>query len=164
MLNRSVMAKSLLTNTSTLAVKLPDYLSLPVSNHKIRTEKSIIKTTIRLLQSRVLELRYIGWKPSETKRYFDPIADSDQTTVIAINVIESSGKICDFDTTAEKLLKRFKMELAYNNEHIVIDHTEATNGKNLRLIEIYMTSRHSPKSRAAQYGYQPVESRWHGRV
>jgi hypothetical protein len=154
------MAKSLLSNTSTLVVKLPDYLILPEYHDKIRVRKTIIRTISQLLQTKTLEMLYIGWKPVGELDYFDPISDADSSTIISINVIDSFGKICDFNTPQYMLLKRFKRELQNNNEHILIDSTKEVNGKKQRSIEIYMNSRNSHKVRVENYMYSvPSESR-----
>jgi hypothetical protein len=154
------MAKSLLSNTSTLVVKLPDYLILPEYHDKIRIRKTIIRTISQLLQTKTLEMLYIGWKPIDHLDYFDPISDADSCTIVSLNVIDSFGKICDFNTPQFMLLKRFKRELQNNHEHILIDSTKEVNGKIQRSIEIYMNSRNSHKERVENYMYSvPSESR-----
>jgi hypothetical protein len=151
--NPCVMVKSLLSNTSTLVVKLPDYLILPEYHDKIRIRKTIIRTISQLLQTKTLEMLYIGWKPIDHLDYFDPIADPDSCTIVSLNVIHSYGKICDFNTPQFILLKRFKRELQNNNEHILIDSTKEVNGKMQRSIEVYMNSRNSPKGARENYMY-----------
>ncbi|RZJ31708.1 MAG: hypothetical protein EOO48_01205 [Flavobacterium sp.] len=156
------MTKSLLTKTSTLAVKLPENVELPSANQKIRAQKQIIKTMIQLLRSQSVELRYAGWKPADADYFRDN--DYDGTIVVTINVIESSGKICDFETSADKLLKRFKMELLYNSEHIVIDSIRQSKVRKHRLIEIYTVSRHCPKKAEPAYIFPPSATRYHSRA
>lgn len=147
------MAGILLPITSTLIVKLPDYLVIPEYQEKIRAKKTIIRTITQALQSKEIELLYAGYKPDSGLDYYLPSRLSDDCTIININIIENGGKVCDFNASQAMLLKRFKKELQYNSEHILIDKTNVRDGKAERCIEIYIKSRDAVKMPAVTPNY-----------
>lgn len=143
------MAETLLRTTSTLIVKVPSIISLPPYKEKSRVQKNIIKSVIQCLQSNELELVYVGLDLDLGISYKEP--EYDDSTIITINVLEDNPAR-DLNTPRQVLLKSFKKELQYNNEHILIDKTAVKNGKTLRKIEIYIKSR-SVVRRSAVLGY-----------
>jgi hypothetical protein len=140
------MAGTVLPITSTLIVKLPDYLEIPEYQEKIRAKKAIIRTVTQLLRSKELELFYVGYRPESGIDYELPGNTMGDCTIININIIEPAGKICDFNASQAMLLKRFKRELQFNHEHILIDSTKIKNGRAIRVIDIYIKSRDTAKA------------------
>ncbi len=140
------MAGILQSVTSTLMVKLPEDVILPTYQEKIRVKKTILRSVIRTLQTRRLELLYVGYKPEYVVSNMDAEKLTSDRTIVSINVLEDNGYMCDFNTSQEMLLKRFKKELQSNNEHIVIDRATQKDGFTERTIEIYIKCRYSQKS------------------
>lgn len=144
------MAEKILPPTSTLIAKIPNNLYIPDFKDKIRIKKTIVRTIIKILQSNELELIYVGCQPEWNKGY-NPTTPSgnenysEDTTLINITIIEAVGVKSNFNSSQQMLLKRFKKELQYNSQHILIDSTSLKNGKTERVIEIYIKSRYFKK-------------------
>lgn len=143
------MANKILPPTSTLIAKIPNNFYIPDYQDKIRVKKTIVRTIIQILQSNELELIYLGNKP-ELNNDYNPIIllnenNKEDTTVININIIEAVGEKCPYNSSQQMLLKRFKKELQYNSQHILIDTSTCKNGKTERTIEIYLKSRYFKK-------------------
>ncbi|HEX9979126.1 MAG TPA: hypothetical protein VGB50_01015 [Flavobacterium sp.] len=134
------MAEILHARTSTLQVKLPADLYVPPFQDKIRARKGIVKTIIHTLQTKQLELIYVGLQSGLMNLQDAAISEG---VVVSVNILNDA--ISNFNASPEMLLKRFKRELQHNHEHILIDNTIEVNGKTLRTIEIYIRSRHADK-------------------
>ena len=135
------MTEQLHTLTSTLMVLLPKDLLLPTYQEKSRVKKTILRSIIRTLQTRELELMYVGYKPEYVMEYIDSVPLAADRVIVSINVLEDNGAMCDFNTSQEMLLKRFKRELQLNSEHIIIDRSIEKDGNTERCIDIYIKSR-----------------------
>ena len=140
------MAEILQLRTSTLVVKLPSEVSLPAFNEKPRTRKAILRTIIQTLQTQKMELLYVG--PQQES--FNDYNVTSEGIIVAINVLNGTS---DYNLSQDVLLKRFKKELQYNNEHILIDSTNFNNGVYQRNIEIYIKSRTSDKPTVPGYTF-----------
>ncbi len=137
------MAEALHNITSTLMVRLPEDIILPAYQEKIRVKRTILRTVIQMLQTQKPELLYVGYKPEYMASSIMNEKLTANRTIISINVLEDNGFMCDFNTSQEMLLKRFKKELQCNSEHIVIDHVFDRNGFQERNIEIYIKCRYN---------------------
>lgn len=145
------MAELLHPTSSTLMVRLPQDVELPAYQEKSRVQKTILRTIIKTLQTRELELLYVGYKPDYIMHSIDSQKLTENRTLITINVLEDNGSMCDFNTSQNMLLKRFKRELQSNNEHIIIDHVTEKDGFTERNIEIYIKSKFSRKPAAVPH-------------
>ncbi|HEY0045186.1 MAG TPA: hypothetical protein VGB44_00580 [Flavobacterium sp.] len=142
------MAETLQRTTSTLMVKVPSQVLVPPYKEKSRAQKSIIRAIVQILQSKELELIYVGPRPDTTITYIEPTTFTEDSTVITINVLEDNSEARDFNTSQHTLLKSFKKEIQCNSEHIIIDNTVVKDGKSQRRIEVYIKSRHSVRPAA----------------
>ena len=60
-----IMTTNLLSNTATLIVRIPGYVEIPAYQEKSRAKRTIIRTLIRSLQLKDLELVYAGQFPED---------------------------------------------------------------------------------------------------
>ncbi|HLA56126.1 MAG TPA: hypothetical protein VK623_08500 [Flavobacterium sp.] len=143
------MIQTLPELTSTIIFKLPCHLYVPPFEEKIRARKTIVRRITQILQNRELVLLYAGYK-HENKNCVEMQQSSADTTIISIHILAPDARISNFNIPVQILLKRFKREVQYNNEHILIDSTEIKNNHLQRNIEIYIKNRRSFKQAVRQ--------------
>lgn len=125
--------------TSTLMLKVPQDVVIPPYSEKPRARKLVVRRIIEILQTRQLELLYVGLNPGEIFSE-KPVSVDGDCTVISINVLNAYGAVCDFNTSQEMLLRRFKRELQSHNEHILIDKFTLSRDSATRNIDIFIKS------------------------
>jgi hypothetical protein len=133
------MISNLLSNTATLIARIPDHIQVPPFQEKSRAKKCIIRTIIKLLQTKQLELLYAGFDtegPSKEKKNV-----TGDAVVVSINILKPGRAVCDFNSTEDVLMRRFKKELQINNEHILIDQVILKEGTAQRHIDVFVKSR-----------------------
>ena len=142
------MERALQSPNSVLLVRIPEHVFIPEYQDKPRPRKAILRAIIQTLQTRTMELVYAG---PQHEGVFEQYAGKSEGIFVSVNVL-GDGK-SDFSISQDVLMKRFKRELQYNNEHILIDNTTFTAGIYQRHIEIYIRSRRSEKSPIPAYTF-----------
>ncbi|RZJ35026.1 MAG: hypothetical protein EOO51_06990 [Flavobacterium sp.] len=142
------MERALHLQNSVLLVRIPEDVFIPEYQDKPRPRKAILRAVIQTLQTKTLELLYAG---PQKESVFEKYAGKNEGIFVSINVLDD-GK-CDFTISQDVLLKRFKRELQYNNEHILIDNTSFANGVYQRHIQLYIRSRRSDKKPVPAYTF-----------
>lgn len=138
--NQFPMITTLPLQSSTLLVRLPDEIALQPFQDKTRIKKGIVRAIIRMLQTHLPELLYVGYKPDYVKQSIDTQPITENSTYVAIHVLDDNGATCSFATSQRMLQNRFKRELQSNRECIIIDNPCLRNGFVVRNIEIYVKS------------------------
>lgn len=130
------MTTNLLSNTATLIIRIPGYIEIPPYQEKSRAKRSIIRTLIRSMQSKDLELVYAGYWPEDALAAATERLDG---TILSINVLCAGRSVTEFNNSQDTLVRRFRKELQSNSEQIVIDHV--ANGSSPRHIQVYLRSK-----------------------
>ncbi len=130
------MTTNLLANTATLIVRIPGYIDIPPYQEKSRAKRSIIRTLIRSLQCKELELVYAGYWPEDA---LASASERHEGTLLSINVLSAGRAVTEFNNSQDTLVRRFRKELQSNSEQIVIDHP--ANGLAPRHIQVYLRSK-----------------------
>ena len=141
------MTQRLHPSTSTLMIKLPVDIEIPTFQDKPRIRKAILRNIIQTLQTKTLELMYVG-PQGDADNDFDV---SFEGITVTVNVLNDT--IYNFNLSQQALLKRFKKELQINNEHILIDNTTFHNGMYQRKIEIYIKSYLFERTQKQEYTF-----------
>jgi hypothetical protein len=128
-------------------VKIPTDLAIPSYQDKPRVRKAILRTIIQTLQTKTLELIYVG----PQQQSLSDVDTNLEGVIVTVNVLKDGPD--DYNLSQDMLLKRFKKELQFNSEHILIDNTTFDEGNYLRHIEIYIKSLRTKKSVSAGYTF-----------
>ena len=152
-----IMTTNLLSNTATLIVRIPGYVEIPAYQEKSRAKRTIIRTLIRSLQLKDLELVYAGQFPDDALA--GASAANSDGTLVSINVLNPGRSVSEFNHSQETLVRRFRKELQSNSEQILIDRTS---GGSARFIEIYLRSRfQEPAMQQPRYAFAVSSGSYH---
>ena len=141
------MTTNLLSNTATLIIRIPGYVEIPAYQEKSRAKRSIVRSLIRALQAKDLDLVYAGQWPEEA---IASLSNHDGT-LLSINVLNPGRSVSEFNLSQETLVRRFRKELQGNAEQIVIDRPHPETG--MRHIQIYLKSKFQQPVQQPRYAF-----------
>ncbi len=156
MKSKMKMTTNLLANTATLIIRIPGYIDIPPYQEKSRAKRSIIRSLIRAMQNKDLELVYAGYWPEDA---LAAASGEQDGTLLSINVLNAGRSVTEFNNSQETLVRRFRKELQSNSEQIVIDNPST--GSNARHIQVYLKSKFGETPVKPHYAFAVSSGGYH---